>query len=447
MAPPPPLPEAVAPRPAGLDGAGPAPLAPRLAVSPPPSADAILGSPWTAHEDAEGQIARWLDVWRSRERGPFERALARMGRYEAFIADQIARRGLPPSLKYLPVIEGGYYPKAVSPAGAGGIWQFMPETARWLGLEVTPLVDERFDPYRATPAALEYLERLHGQFHSWFLALAAYNSGPGRVERILREHAGDAARGDGLFWRIRDRLPAETRDFIPKFLAAARVAEAPAPHGFSPPPKDAPLALDTAAIRGPASADVLASAAGVSEDTVRFLNPHLLRGLTPADKTTVVRLPRGAGAAFAERFAAIPPGERVTFHEHAVAPGETLWGISRRYDVAVEEIRAANPSVEPRSLRVGTVLVVPRAGRGQGAAPARQAAGAAGSEDEDAPAAAVRGEAGPDGVRVHLVAPGESLWLIARLYDVPVARLRSYNGLEGDVIQAGARLRIPPPGA
>lgn len=445
--PPPPLPEAAtAPDPVH-ERDGPARALPRPGPVAPAAAstDAIVGSPWAAHEDAEGHVARWFDYWRSRERGPFERALVRMGRYESFVEQEIDKRGLPPSLKYLPVIEGGYYPRAVSPVGAGGIWQFMPETARWLGLEVTPLVDERFDPYRATPAALDYLERLHRQFHSWFLALAAYNSGPGRVERILREHAGGEARDDGLFWRIRPKLPAETRDFIPKFLAAARVVENPAAHGFAPDAKDAPLALDTAAIRGAASVDVLASAAGVSEDTVKFLNPHLLRGLAPAGKTTVVRFPKGAGAVFAERFAKIPAGERVTFQEHAVAPGETLWSISRRYDLAVEEIRAANPSVEPRRLRVGTVLVVPRAGGPAGAAPSVQAnSGAPGAGDAPKAVAANQEESSDAGVRVHVVASGESLWLIARLYGVPVDRLRRYNGLESDLIRAGAKLRIPP---
>lgn len=443
--PPPPLPEAAT---AGerVLGEGRPPRAPRperSSVLPvAASADAILGSPWAAHADAEGHVARWLDHWRSRERGPFERALVRMGRYEDFIDEEIAKRGLPPSLKYLPVIEGGYYPKALSRVGAGGIWQFMPETARWLGLQVTPLVDERLDPYRATPAALGYLEQLHRQFHSWFLALAAYNSGPGRVERLLREHASGEARSDGLFWQVRPKLPAETRDFIPKFLAAARAAEDPAAHGFAPGARDAPFALDTAAVRGAASVDVLARAAGVSEDTVKFLNPHLLRGLAPAEKTTVVRFPAGTGGIFAERFAAIPSDERVTFVEHAVAPGETLWSLSRRYDVTVDEIRAANPSVDPTRMRIGTVLVVPRAGRAPAAAAVQANPGVPAAPDAPKPASSI--PPNEPGVRVHVVASGESLWLIARLYGVSVDRLRRYNGLEGDLVRAGAKLRIPP---
>ncbi len=314
------------------------------------------------HEDMDGYVERWVEIWLNREQGAFERALVRMGRYEDFVSGEIAKRGMPPSLKYLPLIEGGYYPKALSPVGAGGIWQFMPETARWLGLGVGPLVDERFDPYLATPVALGYLAQLRKQFSSWFLALAAYNSGPGRVERILREHVGDIPRSDGLFWRIRAHLPAETRDFVPKYLVAARVAEDPRLYGFAPGAKDASLVLDTVAVQGAASIDVVAEAAGLSEDTVRFLNPHLVRGLAPEGTTTVLRLPRGVAAAFSRRFAAIPPDERVTFYEHTVAAGETLWDIARRYDVGVAEIRAANPAVEPLRLQIGTVLVIPRRG-------------------------------------------------------------------------------------
>ena len=446
LSPPPPLPDAVgrdAPAASRRPASRLSPPLPRPVAGSPPSSDAILGSPWAAHEDVEDHVERWMRIWRNRERGPFERALVRMGRYEDFVSSEIALRGMPPSLKYLPLIEGGYYPKALSRVGAGGIWQFMPETARWLGLEVGPLVDERFDPYLATPVALGYLTRLHKQFRSWFLALAAYNSGPGRVDRILREHGGGAPRGDGLFWRIRPHLPAETRDFVPKYLAAARVAEDPSAYGFAPGAKDAPLVLDTVAIHGAASIDVMADAAGISEDTIRFLNPHLLRGLAPEGATTVLRLPMGVSAAFSQCFAAIPPAERVTFHEHTVAAGETLWDIARRYDAGLEEIQAANASVEPRRMRIGTVLVIPRVGRGAGVA-TRAGTKTTTTGKAAAESPAEQAEPTPTDSRVHVVAPGESLWLIARLYGVAVARLRSYNGLEGDLVHVGDKLRIPP---
>ena len=360
-----------------------------------------------------------------------------MGRYEDFIDAELAARNLPPSLRYLPIIEAGYYPTAESPAGAGGLWQFMPATARWLGLEVTSLVDQRFDPYAATPKALDYLEGLQRQFGSWFLALAAYNGGPGRVERIIREHGDGQPRDDDLFGRIRDRLPGETRDFIPKYLASVRVASDPESFGLTDYVREPAQRFDVVTVEGAASIDVIAGAAAASEEEMRLLNPHLVLGLTPAGQSTTVRIPAGSGSAFAGRFAAIPPRDRVTFTEHKVASGETLSHVARNYRVSVAELRAANPAVEPRRLQVGTVLVIPRAGR-------RSADGDGAAEATEEPVAVTPP---PAPVAVHVVRRGESLWLIARMYDVALARLRGYNDLAEEIlIRPGDELRIPPPG-
>ena len=378
--------------------------------------DPIVSSPWARHQGIEDGIDWWLNFWQNREAGTFQRSLTRMGRYETFVAAELAERGLPPSLRYLPVIEAAYNPTALSPAGAAGLWQFMPATARWLGLEVGPLVDERLDPYAATPRAVEYLARLNRQFGSWFLTLAAYNSGPGRVERIIREHGGGRPRDDAMFWRIRERLPSETRNFVPKYLAAVRIAEDPAAFGLDGFDRDPTQLFDVVDVDGPASTDVIAEAAGTEEEDVLFLNPQLVRGLLPAGRAVSLRLPPGLGRGFAERFAAVPPNRRVSFVEHAVVAGETLSEIAEAYDVPLADLRAANPGVEPRRLRVGTELVVPRPGV---VAPARS--------------------------RVHVVSAGESLWLIAREYDVSLDRLRSHNGLEMDeLIRPGDELRIPP---
>ncbi len=322
--------------------------------------DAILSSPWTRDEKIQERIDWWVDYWQTRAPDRFVRALVRMGRYEHFVDAEVAARGLPPSLRYLPIIEASYYPRAASKAGAGGLWQFMPATARWKGLTVNPLVDQRFDPYLSTPLALDYLADLHEQFRSWFLALAAYNAGPGRVERAIRDHGGGDPRDDALFRRIRDRLPPETRDFIPKYLAAVRIASDPAAFGLTGFTKDAPWTFDEVTVEGAASIDMVAVAAGAREERVRELNPHLVLGLTPAGTSTTVRLPKGLGSGFAGRFAAIPPQERVTFTEHTVSPGETLSHIARHYRVTVDELRAANPEVEPRRMQVGTRLVIPR---------------------------------------------------------------------------------------
>ena len=319
-----------------------------------------VGSP-TVHDMVIGEeVARWLDDWGSKGWRPVRRGLKRMGRYEDYIDTELAARNLPPSLRYLPLIEADYDHLSVSPAGAAGLWQLMPETARWLGLEVNPLVDERFDVHAASGAALEYLATLHDRFQSWFLALAAYNAGPTRIQRAIRQHGGALPRNDALFWHIRNRLPKETRDFIPKFLASVRLAGDLSLIGQAAPEKDPPERFDVVRIEGAASADVLAEAAGIAESEIRTLNPHLRIGLAPAGRSTRLRVPAGAGEVFLARFARIPVWERSTLREHTVAPGETLVRIARWHDVPLDALRTVNPDVEPRRMRVGTVLVVPR---------------------------------------------------------------------------------------
>ncbi len=399
--------------------------------------DPILASPSTRDERIRERIDWWVNYWRTRARDRFVRALVRMGRYEDFVDAEVAARGLPPSLRFLPVIEASYYPLARSKAGAAGLWQFMPATARWMGLTVNSLVDHRLDPYLSTPSALDYLADLHEQFDSWFLALAAYNAGPGRVERAIRDHGGGEPRGDALFRRIRDRLPPETRDFLPKYLAAVRMASDPASYGLTGFTADSPWTFDEVTVEGPVSIDVVAAAAGAAEERVRELNPHLVLGLVPAGASTPVRVPRGAGRGFGDRIALVPPHERVTLAEHSVSPGETLSHIALNYRISVGELRAANPGVDPRRMRVGTRLVVPRARSGTG--PAVEAG------RREVPRAGP--PVPPAGERVHKVRRGDSLRLIARLHGVELERLRAYNGLAaGAVIRPGDEIRIPAGG-
>ena len=319
--------------------------------------DPIVTSPAVREDEIGKRVDWWLEYWRTRSSASFQRGLARMGRYRDFVKAELAKRGLPASLVYLPLIEANYYPPAVSPAGAAGLWQFMPQTARGMGLRVDGIVDERFDPFVATPAALDYIVQLNRQFGSWFLTLAAYNAGPGRVESAIRRHGGGSPREDELFARIRERLPSETRDFIPKYLAAVRMAGAPAYHGLPNPVGMAPMRFDTTMVEGAATIDVIARAAGVEEDEVERLNPHLVAGVTSAGGSTTVRLPEGRVGGFRERFATIPPHERVAWH--IVSAGETLSHIALYYRVTVDMLRAANPRVEPRRLQIGARLVIP----------------------------------------------------------------------------------------
>ena len=418
------------------------------------AADPIVTSGQAGDGQIEDRINRWLNVWQTRLRDAFVRGLSRMGSYEDLVTAELAIRDLPPSLLYLPLIEANYYPTAVSPAGAGGLWQFMPRTARWMGLTVNSLIDQRFDAFAATPVALDYLVDLNEQFHSWFLTLAAYNAGPGRVEQAIRRHGRGHPRDDRLFLRIRNRLPVETRDFIPKFLAAVRMASNSERHGISGVQKASPPAFDTVAIDGPASIDVIAEVAGVGAEEVKELNPHIVLGMTPGGGSTIVRVPAGSVAGFADRFALIPLRNRV--NRHVVSAGETLSHIALDYRISVDELRGANPGVSPRRLQIGSVLIVPGVPRDSGEPVAAAGGPVAGDPlvADDPPEAGSRetgssaegnGTAPSGSEVVHVVARGESLWLIARLYGVEPARLRAHNRI-GEVAQVhpGDSIRIPP---
>jgi membrane-bound lytic murein transglycosylase D len=325
--------------------------------------DPILHNPTSLDPELQGRKAFWVEYWTLRQPDHFRTYLARMGRYGALVDGELERRGLPESLRYLPIVESGYRAGAVSRVGATGLWQIMVPTARSLALTVSPIVDDRRDPVGNTRAALDFLEELHRGFDSWHLALAAYNAGPARIRSLLARHAPDVALApDERFLLIRPHLPAETRDFIPKLLAAAEVAREAPFLGLCPESMQASLTFDEVTVPDATSLDVVAYAAGVSESEVVALNPQYLRGFTPPGQARVVRVPAGAGGRFREEYARIPPGERLSFQEHVVARGETFTHIARRYRVPLAELMAANARIDPRRLQIGTRVVVPVAG-------------------------------------------------------------------------------------
>lgn len=436
-------------------------LAPGASFMPPPPAeplprlDAILDSPFMGHPELEERVAYWVERWRRRGVFDLPVSLGRMGYYRPVIEAELEARGLPLSLQYLPVIESGYHPTAVSRVGATGLWQLMGPTARSMGLRVNTLVDERRDPFSATPAALGYLQELHERFGSWFLTLAAYNSGPFRVESVLRRYAPDAPRDDATYWRIRPHLPAETRDFVPKLIAAARVGEDPLGHGFMVTPSE-PLVFEEVAVPDATSVDVLARAAGAPQEVMERLNPHLVRGLTPRGVATTIRVPLGQAEAFARNWESIPPSERVSFVEHRIARGETLSAVASSYGIRLADLQAANPGLNPRRLRIGQPLTIPRISPTGSRVAAREPAPAS----APAPASPARveargGDGGESGVVppsgsvvepaevIHRVASGESLWTISRRYGVGVDALRSWNGMGARaVLQIGQRLTV-----
>ena len=178
------------------------------------------------------RVDRWIGRFRSDLKRSFSTYLDRMGKYEPMITSKLAQRGMPQDLLYLAMIESGFNPTAKSPAQASGLWQFIGETGRRYGLTVNRKTDERNDPAKATDAALSYLADLHERFGSWYLAAAAYNTGENRVGRIMREVTGSERGTDADYYRIASRLPRETQDYVPKLIAAARIAKDPQKYGF-----------------------------------------------------------------------------------------------------------------------------------------------------------------------------------------------------------------------
>ncbi len=320
--------------------------------------DEILSSPVLADPDFERAVGAWVDYWK----GPAGRALpdflGRMSAFETLVDSALAVNGLPPSLRYLPFIESGYNPMATSRARAVGMWQFMEGTARGRGLEVSGLVDQRRDPVRSTEEAIAFLAELRDELGSWFWALAAYNGGPNRAQRIQRTHGQGAEPSDSLFWALRHHFPRETQDFVPKLFGAMLVASDPAAHDVEPRPAD-PFRFDEVTVPDATTLDVVARAAGVPLADVERLNPHYVRRMTPPGRRSSLRVPEGTGRDFEVAYAALPPEERVTFVMHRISSGETLSHIARLYGVRVADLEAANPGIRPRYLRVGRTLTVP----------------------------------------------------------------------------------------
>ena len=202
---------------------------PVLASARTSSVRATLGLPNLEHP----RVNAWVKRFTTTHRGSMAIYLRRKDRYEPMISQKLAARGMPQGLIYLAMIESGFNPSARSPVRAMGLWQFMAPTAREYGLKVGGRVDERRHPARSTDAALRYLNSLHRRFGSWYLAAAAYNTGQGRVARVLKQVTGRTRGTDADYYRIAHRLPQETRDYVPKMIAAARIGTNPAQYGFS----------------------------------------------------------------------------------------------------------------------------------------------------------------------------------------------------------------------
>lgn len=392
---------------------------------------------WNEHE----RVQYWIRYFQGPAAERFQIWLDRMPRYEPMIRDRLQASNMPTDLVYLALIESGFSTTAVSRARATGMWQFMRATGKEYGLRVDGWVDERRDPSRSTDAALRYLSDLYDRFGSYYLAAAAYNAGGGKISRGLRrigtsadddldeDEAEDARDAD--FFRLRDtrHIRQETKDYVPKLIAAALIAKEPARYGFTRSSVPAPYPVDSVVVEGMTGLDVLAALADTSLNAMKELNPQYLRFVTPAGSRSVVRLPGGTADSVRAAYEALSPADRTSFRYHKTKAGDTPARIAEQYGVETAALLAANPGMRQGSLKAGRQVVVPTGGDAS-ILVAKQVATYQAGVDGSGP------------VRYHRVRSGETLGGIARKYRVSVSNLKAWNGLRGTTIRTGQKLRV-----
>jgi len=364
-------------------------------------------------------VAGYINFYSTRGHGTLERALVRSGRYRDMITRVLKEEGVPQDLMYVAEAESGFEPLALSRAGARGMWQFMSSRASGYGLQRSWWIDERQDPEKATRAAAHHLRDLYNQFGDWYLAIAAYNSGPGNVQQAVRRT------GYADFWELykRNVLPRETKNYVPIILAFTVMAKNPAQYGLDKVEPALPLETDTVRINYPVDLRLVAECVDSDLNTLTELNPSLLRLTTPRDATYDLRLPQGSKDKFEKAMAAIPVDKRVSWRYHHVSAGDTLDSVARHYHASPSSIKEVN-NLQNDELHTDSKLIIPvTAGR-------------------LADATQVAYSRKPTRYRVRR---GDTVLSVADDFGVPADRLRRWNRLKGDRLAHGAVLVIYRP--
>lgn len=378
-------------------------------------------------EDRDGHIPlvrnkkvdQFIEYFKTKGRPQFEIWLDRLEVYGPMLSKIIDENNLPPELLYLAMIESGLNPKAHSKAAATGMWQFIYSTGKIYGLDRNWYIDERRDPVKATKAACAYLSNLYEEFDNWYLALAAYNSGEGRIRRATRLHQTSD------FWQLHS-LPRETRNYMPYFLAATIMAKNPKDFGFVRKRNaDKALKYDVVSIEKSADLTVLAKAAGTSFKTLQSLNPELRQSATPA-KAYQLKIPMGMKKKFINNYNALPENERFApqFITHRVRNGESLWYISRKYRVSQSDIASVNKIRNRNNLRIGQKLTIPVPGM-------------------NIPRSSRVQMSSSHNKVVYKVRRGDTLGHIAEDYSTRASKIRQWNGMKyGQHIFPGQKLTL-----
>lgn len=299
-------------------------------------------------------IQQYINYYQGRGRPTMENGLRRSGMYMKMARQIFKEEGVPVDITWLGQVESAWKPKAVSWAAASGLWQFIPGTGREYGLRQTAYIDERNSFEQATRASARYLKDLAKRYHgNWELAMAAYNTGAGNIDRAI-SRAGSAS-----FWNIYPYIAQETRNYVPNILATILIAKNPEKYGFKGIRPDPPMAYDRVQVASATSLQLIAEATDSSVDYIRAINPELRRDTTPRGEAYTVRVPGGKGQQFHALLKRIPGDRRESARIISVAPGEDLQRVANRVGVSVTQLQAMNNGVDLNST---TKLVAPRSG-------------------------------------------------------------------------------------
>ncbi len=341
------------------------------------------------------------------------RSLERAGKYHAMISRILSQYGVPQDLIYLAVAESGFQPQVLNrSSGAGGMWQFMPFAGAY-GLARNGYFDERFDPEKSTIAYAKYMKSLYNQFGDWYLAMAAYDWGPGYVQRAVQRT------GYADFWELYrlGALPAETRNYVPGILAAAIMAKNPQQYGLTSVVPDAPVLSDTVTTDYAIDLRLVADLTGATVPEIVVLNPALLRLSTPRDIAYDLHLPPGTKDSFLTRIKDIPEEDRATWRFHVVKAGETLESVASSFHVNSSNIATYNEVTPTQPMEAGDELVIPISS-GSGAMPGQQR---------------------------YTVHRGDSLVTVADRFGVTVEQLRDWNSGIGGRLTPGRSIYVAEP--
>ena len=405
--------------------------------------------------------------------------------YNPIFEQALEEQGLPLELKYLPMIESSLDPNAVSKHGAAGLWQFVLATAKGLGMEVNSLVDERRDPYLSSEMAASYLKGLYDTYGDWTLALAAYNCGPGTLNKAIRRAGDDPKSHD--FWSLYNYLPEETRGYVPAFIAVNYVMNYYPEHNISPVLPTAPLVMDTIHVTDRIHFEQISEVLAIPLEELRILNPQYRADIIPGSKETPrnLILPSQQIHAYlmseediknfeSEKYAlrgVVEPGEtqsgdalalvedteiwaeppvdtaddKVTGNlehhtiVHKVKAGETLSSISKTYEVSIDEIKKTN-NLRRDAVRVGQQLkITTSAPQAVMESTVKTVTG----KNTAQKAPAKQTQASSSNPSSHTVKKGESLSSIAKKYGVTINAIKNANGMKNDNLRAGQKIKIP----